>query len=168
MAEDPKTATDPLKVAPAAAKTSANTPTMGDKGADAQKAAEEAEEARVAAEDAKLSPEEREARAAERKAAHAKSEAALASAPAPKEPDTVATAGVLAPVDPGMLAGDHMAQKFGNDPANPKPAKHVTDDYDGPKTRLQRITPDMPEPAICDVHPDMVGDYLRAGWSLSA
>ena len=39
-------------------------------------------------------------------------------------------------------------------------------DYDGPTVRLTRTTPDKPgEVVTTDVHPDMEGDYLRAGWS---
>ena len=78
-------------------------------------------------------------------------------------PHTASEARVLAVVAPETLAGDHMAQNFGNDPENPKDAAGLKGDA---KVRMSRVTPDVPNgPVIIEVHPDMVGDYARAGWN---
>lgn len=80
-----------------------------------------------------------------------------------RELHTVYGAKVLAIVPPETLAGDHMAQNFGNDPENPKTAGNLQGDG---KVRMSRITPDVPNgPVVIEVHPDMVGDYARAGWN---
>lgn len=84
-----------------------------------------------------------------------------------EEDTTVVEAKVLAAPLVGAMkpAGDHMAQKFGNDPENPKLAPGV--DPNDKSVRLQRITPDSPTPVYTSVAEKMVGDYLRAGWSLA-
>jgi hypothetical protein len=70
---------------------------------------------------------------------------------------------VLGVTDPEIEAGDHHAQKFGNDPANPKPAAGV--DPLAAEVKLTRQTPDSAEPVVTWVAKEMVGDYLRAGWN---
>lgn len=139
------------------------------KAADAaQKASVKAQDARNEAEDAKLSPEERKARELEAKAGLAKSKAAVAGDTGPVEADTVKSANMLEMGDnvhPEMSAADPRAQKMGNDPANPKPAAHIPPDYDGPMVRLTMKTPDLDRLREIDVHPDMAGDYERAGWN---
>lgn len=79
---------------------------------------------------------------------------------------SVDSAKVLAPVPGDMSAGDHMAQKFGNDPANPKPGPHMSSAPESATVRITRKSPDHAELIETMVHPDMVGDYLRAGWNL--
>lgn len=77
---------------------------------------------------------------------------------------TVKEAKIMAPVPNDMMADEHMAQKFGNDPANPQPLPGTTDG-DGKIVELYRITPDSPDRVTIKVYPDNVGNYLRAGWS---
>ena|SRR5215207_884085 len=60
-------------------------------------------------------------------------------------------------------AGDHYAQKFGNDPRNPKLAPGV--DPNDNTVLLSRKTPDSPNLDYTLVNPVMVGDYERAGWN---
>lgn len=95
-----------------------------------------------------------------RAAAH---EAAAAEADAKAVPSTATDAGVLAIVPAGTMAGDHVAQKFGNDPANPKPAPGVD-----MTANLVKMVIQKPEPEgkiYCEVPEAMVGDYSRAGWN---
>lgn len=69
--------------------------------------------------------------------------------------------------DPDKDVGDHYAQKFANQPENPKPAPHLKEVADEDKVRMELTDSDHPDPAnpkVTYVHPDMVGDYLRAGW----
>ena len=69
--------------------------------------------------------------------------------------------------DPEKDVGDHYAQKFANQPENPKTAPHLKDVADEDKVRMELTDSDHPDPAnpkVTYVHPDMVGDYLRAGW----
>lgn len=141
-----------------------NTTTADPKVADATVNAKKLQEE---ADRAKMTPEERAAKDAEREAALAKSQAALdANDPTVTPGDTVESAKVsVVGIDPEMPASHHMAQKFGNDPANPKPAAHIPDNYDGPTVRLTMDKPDVEGLVTADVHPDMVGDYMRAGWS---
>ena len=85
------------------------------------------------------------------------------------DPMTVSDAKVDAMVPSDMGAGDHMAQQFSNDPANPKPAKGEYADAELCTVKLSRVTPDHPGgPVFTVCHPDMVGDYLRAGWNVAA
>lgn len=76
---------------------------------------------------------------------------------------TVADAGTLAVVPPELKASDHFAQKFGNDPENPRLAPGVK--LDGDKVLLSRRTPDVPGLVYAEVPERMVGDYERAGWN---
>lgn len=149
---------------------------MDDQQNDADRAAAEAHEAEVKAQEARAKAEaeadertaaEKRADTAEQAADDARARAAEAAAGGPDGLKTVGEAGIVAPhVDPDTPAGDVMAVKRGNDPANPQPLPGISADYDGPTVRLSRITPDKPgEVVTTDVHPDMVGDYLRAGWS---
>ena len=80
-------------------------------------------------------------------------------------PMTVAQAKVLAVVDGATSAGDNRAQKFGNDPANPKLADGI--DPTTNLVKLSRKTPDMVGDgmAYTEVPKEMVGDYERAGWN---
>lgn len=95
---------------------------------------------------------------------HAKVQAEAGADNANTEATTSVEAGTLAVVDPSTPAGDHFAQKFGNDPANPKPAPGL--DPKAATVRMSRVTPDHPDgPVFTDVNPEMVGDYARAGWN---
>jgi hypothetical protein len=133
----------------------------------AQDAREKAITAQAKADDAQKSPEQRRADTARAKADKADAKAAEAEMPTdPRDPMSAVEAKVESPhVDEDMSAGDHFAQKFGNDPANPKPADGDHMDPDKCTVKLTRVTPDLSTPAVTMVHPDMVGDYLRAGWS---
>lgn len=124
----------------------------------------EAEKARREAED-KRTPEEK---AADEKVRHADdlrakaAEAMSAESGKAKEP-TVADVGVLAPVDGKLKSADHFAQKFGNDPENPKLMPGIKPDED--LVRVTRVTPDVPGEVFAMVPRAMVGDYERAGWN---
>jgi hypothetical protein len=65
-----------------------------------------------------------------------------------------------------VLASDHYAQKFGNDPRNPKLAPGLSPD--NATVMLSRKTPDHPDLVYALVNPEMVGDYERAGWNRAA
>lgn len=148
---------------------------MAENKTDAQKADEAAHaadvkavEARTKAEADARTPEQKKIDDAAQKAddERAKAEQAKAETAATGEPMTAAQAKVFAPADRlDLPAGAHLAQKFGNDPANPQLAPDLNPD-EGATVRLTRITPDVPDgPVVTMVHPEMVGDYLRAGWS---
>lgn len=79
---------------------------------------------------------------------------------------TVAEAKVAAAslVGADMSAGSHAAQKFGNDPRNPKLAPGLSP-TEGRTVLLSRKTPDHPDLVYTYVHPEMAGDYERAGWN---
>lgn len=147
MADAPTTDTDKAKADAAAAQA---------KALDAQKKADDAAKTKeqLAADKAKVDADDASAKAAEAEAAQA----------TPQGVSTAADAKIMAPIPGDMPADSHMAQKFGNDPANPQPLPG-TDDEDGKTASLYRITPDSAEPVTIKVHPDMVGNYLRAGWS---
>jgi len=137
--------------------------------ADLGKLDQEATEARRKA-DAETDPArkaeaEKAAREAWQKAddARAKSAEADRNQRGAVEETSVADARTVAPVSGDTPAGAHHAQKFGNDPANPKHDARLP--ASGDTVRLSRKTPDHPELVYTDVHPDMVGDYLRAGWN---
>jgi dTMP kinase len=142
---------------------------------EAAKAADAASQAQVAADDAQKkandaaanrTPEQKKADEALQKADDARAEAAEAAAKddaAKAVPTTATEAGVLAIVPAGTMAGDHVAQKFGNDPANPKPAPGVD-----MTANLVKLVIQKPEPEgkiYCEVPEKMVGDYERAGWN---
>lgn len=137
----------------------------------AQKAAHDAEvkatETRAAADDNRTA-EQKKADEAERKAddARAKAEQTRIEEAGSIEPMTAEQAKTHIPAPLlGMPASAHLAQKFGNDPANPQLAPGLDPD-EGATVRLERITPDVQDgPVVVMVHPEMVGDYLRAGWS---
>lgn len=105
-----------------------------------------------------------------------KADDARAKADAEKSIDEGVTdeVGDTAAVDAGNLlpgnlpadlpAGDVRAVKRGNDPANPAPIPGVSQDPKDQTVKLTRITPDSPDPVVTYVHPDMVGNYVRAGW----
>lgn len=142
---------------------------------DAAKTAEAASQAQVAADEAQKkadaaavekTPEQKKADEAAQKADDARAKAAEAAAAddaAKAVPQTAVEAGVLAIVPVGTMAGDHVAQKFGNDPANPKPAPGVD-----MNANLVKLVIQKPEPegkVYCEVPEKMVGDYERAGWN---
>lgn len=134
---------------------------------DAAALAAKAEEAKAkAAEDAKT-PEQKKIEKLNQDAddARAKAEQADREAHDGKALSTALDAKVLAPIDPSMSAGHHMAQKFGNDPANPKGFKPEFDLPENKTVRLSRVSPDSKEPIRTTCHPEMVGDYVRAGWN---
>ena len=146
---------------------------MAEQKTDAEKAAAAARDAEAKATEARAKEAEAaksaEAKAAEKAEADADNKRAAAeqakSEEAGKgEPDTVATAGIVAPhVDPDTAASDPLAVKRGNDPANPQPLPGLQGE---PTVRLTRVTPDKPgAPVETMVHEVMVGDYLRAGWA---
>jgi hypothetical protein len=143
-------------------------PTDAEKAqATAQDARAKAIDAQAKADDAGKSPEQRKADAARADADKAAAVAAeTETAATPLEPMSAVEAKVMAPhVNEDMSAGDHFAQKFGNDPANPKPVTGDMAEPDRLTVKLTRVTPDLAEPAVTMVAPEMVGDYLRAGWS---
>jgi hypothetical protein len=149
---------------------------MADKQTNIDKAEAAAHKADVAAVDTRAkveadarSPEQKRIDDAAQKAddERAKAEQARAEAVGSIEPMTAeqAKAHIPAPLL-SMPASAHLAQKFGNDPANPQLAPGLNPD-EGATVRLTRITPDVQDgPVVIMVHPEMVGDYLRAGWSL--
>ena len=138
----------------------------------ADKAEEDAVQARIKLDetrrkgaDSHLTDEQRTLRTAEQEADDAHAKAVAARRVAGREnPRTVGDARVGAPVDPNLPAGHHRAQKFGNDPANPKSYKGEQDDPEKQTTRMTLRSPDTAEPRETFVHPDMVGNYARAGW----
>lgn len=73
-------------------------------------------------------------------------------------------AGEVNVIDPAIPAGDHDAQVFGNLPQNPAPAPGLA-----PAVETVRMVNDKPDgsQAFADVHPEMTGDYARAGWRLA-
>lgn len=134
--------------------------------ATAQAADQKAIDAQAKADDATKSKEQLAADKAKAEADKAHAEAAHASAQTVvTDPMTVRDAKVHAMVPDDMGAGDHLAQQFSNDPANPKPALPEHSDPDLCTVKLSRVTPDSPVPVYTVCHPDMVGDYLRAGWN---
>jgi hypothetical protein len=143
------------------------TPEVQDAMAKANEANARAAEARAKAANAGRSPEELAADKAEREADDARAAAAETAqrARGPVKATTVAEAkNAAAPlVGANMSAGEHAAQKFGNDPENPKPAPGLNPNAG--TVRMSRKTPDHPDLVYADVHPEMVGDYMRAGWN---
>lgn len=130
------------------------------------------DELRSKAEDSKLSDEEREIRKAEREADDAAARAAdlrrnVGSGEHPSLVGDVPGHPIAASA-PDMDLGDHRAQRFGNIPANPKPAKGEHTDPERMTSRMLLRTPDSSAPQEAWVHPEMIGDYARAGWELDA
>lgn len=147
---------------------------------DPQKAADEAAmarqkavEAQAKAADANKSDEQRAADKAVQEADDANARAAQAVRDARRgdsdKATTVAEAGVVAPhVELDTPATHPRAVKLGNDPSNPMPANGEHSDPELMDVRIERVTPDKPGEVITGyVHPDMVGDYVRAGWSVA-
>jgi hypothetical protein len=125
----------------------------------------EADKARNEA-DVQLTPEQKKANDLATKADDLRAkaaEAAMNDADKKRVIATVADAGTLAVVPPELKASDHFAQKFGNDPENPKLADGIAPDKD--LVMLYRITPDVPGRVYAQVPEKMVGDYERAGWN---
>ncbi|AWN47139.1 hypothetical protein DK419_13130 [Methylobacterium terrae] len=148
---------------------------MAETTTDAEKAAAEANAAQVKADEkaakAAQAEKSREQLAAERAAQEADDARARAAEAAETEGKTetgsatVATAGVLAPLPGDTDAASPRALKLGNDPANPNPLPDLPEVPDASRVHLTRTTPDVPGgPVEIFVHPNMVGDYLRAGW----
>lgn len=154
-----------------------DTKTPDPKAVDPDKAKSDAQAARVAAveaqtkaEDAKKSPEQRDAEKAHAEADKAESVAAEADAATiSTEPMTAIEAKVASPhLTEKMGAADHFAQKFSNDPENP----HIGDaSHADPALCTVKMTmvkaDSMEQPIYTMVHPDMVGDYCRAGWNVA-
>lgn len=131
-----------------------------------QKAAEAqqtAEELRAQADGAVQTPDEKKADAAEQKADDLAAAAQEENGTDERTADET-LAGEVSVIDPELPAGDHDAQVFGNVPQNPAPVPGLT-----PTVETTRMVNDKPDgtQAFADVHPDMVGDYARAGWRLA-
>ena len=150
-------------------KTADPKPVDADKArADAQAAQARAIDAQTKANEAKKSDEQREADKARAEADKARAVAAEADASlVPTEPMSAIEAKIISPhVTDEMGAGDHLAQKFSNQPANPHIAKAEHADPELCTVKLTMVKSDgLGVPVVTTVHPDMVGDYLRAGWS---
>lgn len=156
MADAPNTDTKP-------------TPADADKlKADAQAARSKAIDAQVEADQAKKSDEQKAADKASADADSARAKAAKAEAElVPTEPMTAVDAKVMSPhLTEQMGAADHFAQKFSNDPANPHIATAEHADPALCTVKMTMVKADsMEQPIFTMVHPEMVGDYCRAGWS---
>ena len=146
---------------------------MDDNRTDAEKANDEAlalqakaTEAQIKADAPDVSPEQKKADDLAAKADDARARANELSNQDGVDGSTVTDAKVLVPAgtDPNMPAGYYEAAKRGNDPANPKYAPGVSRDENDQTVKLSRVTADSPTPVCTWVHPDMVGDYIRAGW----
>lgn len=151
---------------------------MAETKTDAQKADDKARaeeqkaiEARAAAEREPRTDEEKKADAAEAKADDKRAQAEQAKAEEGANDEGATTAaqakGLSALADPDRAIGDHHAQKFSNTPENPQLANGLDADTEG-KVKLVLTTSDTlaaGKPDVAYVHPEMVGDYLRAGWS---
>lgn len=130
-------------------------------------AQQKATEAQQKADAPKLTPDQQKAADAQQKADDAKARAAAAGSFGGADGDTsIAEAHVVAGsgADPEMPAGAYEAVKRGNDPSNPKYAPGVSTAPEDQTVKMERVTRDSPEPVYTWVHPDMVGDYVRAGW----
>jgi hypothetical protein len=145
------------------------------KQSDADKASNDAIVARVKAQEAMDKANAPERTVDQRKAdelmqkaddARAKAEEERVKKSADAVGHTAAEAKVVLPagVDPEIPASDVRAVKRGNDPANPVNMPGVSENPDEMTVQLSRVTADSPEPVYCWVHPDMVGNYIRAGW----
>lgn len=127
--------------------------------ADAQKA----QELQEVADKGDQTPAEKKADEAEQKADDSAAKAQELDSQSERGGE-VTTAGEVSVIDPALPAGDHQAQVFGNVPLNPAPAPGLTQSV--PTVRMVNERSDG-EVATADVHPDMVGDYARAGWRLA-
>jgi hypothetical protein len=134
---------------------------------EATRLAAEAAEAQAKANEPKKNEEQIEADKLTAEADDAKAKADELTPEGGADGDTsVAEAKIVMPVgtDPEMPAGDYRAVKRGNDPANPEYLPGVSQDEKDQTVKLSRVTRDSAEPIYTWVHPDMVGNYLRAGW----
>lgn len=133
------------------------------------KLAAKAAEDRAAAEHGKLTPEQVKANESHQKADDAAAKVAeseRSAATFAAREHTIEGANVLGyGKHPDLPASHHLAQKFGNDPANPRPKAGMPEVTDNGMVRLQRTTPDNSTPVYATCHPDLLGDYMRAGWS---
>ncbi len=136
---------------------------------EAQAAQAKAIDAQTKADEAKKSDEQKTADKAKADADTARAKAAEAEMSlTPKEPMTAVEAKVISPHDLNndMSAGDHLAQQFSNQPENPQIAKAEHGDPDLCTVKLSMIKADgLGKPVFMMAHPEMVGDYLRAGWA---
>lgn len=135
---------------------------------DAQAAQAKALDAQAKADEARKSDEQKAADKAKAEADRARSKAAEAeTALVPADPMSAAEAKIVSPhLTEGMGAGDHLAQQFSNQPANPHIAKAEHADLELCTVKLTMTKADgLGTPVVTMVHPEMVGDYLRAGWS---
>lgn len=133
-------------------------------------AEEQAAEAQIAADEAQAKAAAAELTPAEKKAAAAQQKADDLAAKAKEEGGSdelsadASLAGDVSVIDPKLPAGDVKAQVKGNVPQNPKPAPGLK-----PTDDLVRMVNDKPDgtQAFADVHPEMTGDYARAGWRIA-
>ncbi len=147
---------------------------MADKETNADKAKNEAlllqakaNEAKAKANEPPKTAEQRKADEFAQKADDARARAAELSNEDGRDGDTSAEdAHVALPagIDPETPAGAWEAVKRSNDPSNPEYAPGVSQDPNEQTVKLSRVTRDHPEPIYTWVHPNMVGDYMRAGW----
>jgi len=150
---------------------------MSDERTEAEKANDEAlrlrqqaVQAHEKADEPEKTPEQRKAEELDAKADDARARAhALRPEGGADGDTTVADAHVLVPagLDPETPAGAYDAVKRGNDPSNPKYAPGVSMADEHQTVKLERVSRDSKEPVYTWVHPDMVGDYIRAGWGRS-
>lgn len=132
-----------------------------------EKAKKKADEAAKAAQEARDKAETQDQTSAEKQAAVAEQKAddlAAKAAEVSGEDERTAEpskAGDVSVIDPSLPAGDHGAQVIGNVPENPAPAPGLKE-----TSHLVRMVNEKPDgtKAFADVHPEMVGDYARAGW----
>lgn len=128
----------------------------------------QANEAKAKADEQKKTEEQRKVDELLQKADDARAKAAeLSRQEGDSVEDTTAEEARLAlplGVDPQLPAGHYRAVKRSNDPSNPKYAPGIPTDDDSQTVKLSRVTNDSKEPVVCWVHPDMAGDYMRAGW----
>ncbi|NBB11816.1 hypothetical protein [Pseudomonas sp. SLFW] len=134
--------------------------TTEQQAADAQKTADDLQ---AKADAQEVTPEQKKADAAAQKADDLAAKAQEEQGSDERTADET-LAGEVAVIDPEVPAGDHEAQVFGNNPLNPALAPGLD-----PEVKTVRMVNDKPNgsQAFADVHPEMVGDYARAGWRLT-
>lgn len=138
---------------------------MTDKTAEQQAAdaEQDAADLQAKADAVELTPAEKKAAAAKQKADDLAAKAQEERGNDERSADAT-LAGDVSVIDPKLPAGDHDAQVFGNVPQNPAPAPGLD-----PEVATVRMVNDKPDgsQAFADVHPEMTGDYARAGWRLA-
>lgn len=130
-------------------------------------AQQKAAEAKAKANEPQKTPEQRKADELAQKADDARAKAADLSNEDGRDGDTSAEEAHLdlpLGLDPQTPAGAYETVKRSNDPSNPAYAPGVSTDPKDQTVKMSRVTRDSPEPVYTWVHPDMVGDYARAGW----